>query len=242
MSDNSFDVEAIFASVTAPKKEESNAAPKKKESNTAWIDGLNALAKSVAEEKPAEPVPTKLPPHALDKPEAVKPVAAKSEVKKPTLPKKSTITKKSKKKPTVELTTVHKMPRYVVDIAKEAFPEFTNQTDAVTAYILAKTPGALAQYPVSDDIYVAVDSYIKSDNSLDNMNLRIRDLDRKLNSAVKSDETIKYALAYLIADRLGFRDNTPMSPSGIDFREKSAHDIYNALETFMANLRNQKYK
>ena len=137
---------------------------------------------------------------------------------------------------------LHAFPKSLVIFARSEFPELTRQDDVVAAYVLAKSNKINSFDGIPENVKKAALAYQARDKTVDNLDTRLRNVEKSLMVLSHANEMFEYAFAYLIADRLGFRERSASNPSMIDFKERSVEEVLGNLKKFIVDRRNARYK
>lgn len=157
-------------------------------------------------------------------------------------PKGPVVQRKGVRKEDVDMSRLRNIPKCLVDVARDAFPDATRQEDAVAAYIYFRE-GMPSHLVVPDEIVELAKNYSGENVTIgtvrdiverDVLDLKIqnRDLARKL-------DIIEMAAAYMIFEATGFRKGELSSPETVDFLEHGMADLMKRLET-QSELKRQR--
>lgn len=115
---------------------------------------------------------------------------------------------------------IKSIPMSVMKIAKSAFPILA-QAEAVTAYIVAMSDDDIPE-DIDEKTYKAIVEYRKEMDARDSLKIMagaMKLLNKKLVAEEKRSKTLELGMAYLLADRLGFRQGDVSSIDNMDFTE-----------------------
>lgn len=157
----------------------------------------------------------------LDSYESVDEINKKNEdliLKRETKPKK--VIKVKEETEDGKQAYIKSIPMSVMKIAKSAFP-FLAQAEAVTAYIVAMSDDDIPE-DIDEKTYKAIVEYRKEMDARDSLKIMagaMKLLNKKLVAEEKRSKTLELGMAYLLADRLGFRQGDVSSIDNMDFTE-----------------------
>lgn len=141
--------------------------------------------------------------------------------------------KKPTKKPDAEKQTgtaqIRDFPRSLLAIARAEFPDATNNTDALAAYLLAKSGRSNLDVPES------VSELVKNwegDKTLENMEKRMNALSGQMAIVMAMLQEMELLTTFIAFDRLGYRQDVATDVRSVDFLESGVTDL-------MARLREQ---
>ena len=140
--------------------------------------------------------------------------------------------KKRKKQPQSDTIQIRNFPLDVYAIVAKEFPKASSRTAALTAYCIVHSDAIVDMSALSDDVRTLVEEYSGADRSfvlaskLDVILRRLSSLSSMLDGTKAENEI---ALAYLLFDKLGFRQNSPLSPSKVQFLEHGVSDMIEQL-------------
>lgn len=142
--------------------------------------------------------------------------------------------KKRKKQPQSDTIQIRNFPLDVYAIVAKEFPKASSRTAALTAYCIVHSDAIVDMSALSDDVRTLVEEYNGADRSfalaskLDVILRRLSSLSSMLDGTKAENEI---ALAYLLFDKLGFRQNSPLSPSKVQFLEHGVSDMIEQLRS-----------
>lgn len=157
-------------------------------------------------------------------------------VRKPQPKKKS---EKVVKKPrsNSDVAQIRDFPKELLAIARSEFPTAMNNTDALAAYVYAKSDGSV---PVSDTIKELVSEW-DGDHAVEDLSTRVGHLEKKSTEMMQLLEEMELLISYLLFDRMGYRKEQPKSLRSIDMLENDgAYDIMKRAKEQSRQLRKQR--
>lgn len=163
-----------------------------------------------------------LPPRKKVEPEEVTEAGSEPEEK----PKKKKARKVKTKKLRSTTAQIRDFPRELLDIARKEFPTATTASDALAAFVLAKSGGTSENVPAH--IVDLVRDW-DGDRSMLDMNARVASVEHAVREIRKSTSLLELGLSYLIFDFDGFREQAPKGPSDIDFLDVGAQEVLERL-------------
>lgn len=132
-----------------------------------------------------------------------------------------------------EFSQIRDFPRELILVAKREFPNATNNSDALAAYVYVKS-GCTATVP---DNIVELAKTWDGDKSAETIALRLTRLEEKSLRANQLLEELELLNSYLVFDRIGFRRDSPTGPRNIDFLETGVEDVITRIKEQAKQLR-----
>lgn len=194
--------------------------------------------KPVAKPEP-EPIPKKPSEAAKTETEAPRPETLKTETK----PKASAKTTKKpaatkSKKGRSESVYIRGFPKTLLALAKTEFPNATNNTDALSAYVAVKAderPTGL-----SDSVKELIDGW-GGDGSIQNIDARLSNLERQMSVLVAILQELELGIAYQTFDYLGYRkEDAPNDIRNVNFLEAGVPELITRMREQTKQLRTQE--
>lgn len=143
----------------------------------------------------------------------------KEPVKKKEAPKKVEVVKREK----VAMATVRQVPNLLYEAAASCFKNarMHSMPDVMAAYLALQTGITDCLTPTQRAI---LKSYDKSDPML-LMNDRVKALENSVAKITRLNEELELMLAYVLFDRLGFRQDSAATPSDVNLNEPGMSEI-----------------
>lgn len=143
----------------------------------------------------------------------------KESVKKKEAPKKVEVVKREK----VAMATVRQVPNVLYEAAASCFKNarMHSMPDVMAAYLALQTGITDCLTPTQRAI---LKSYDKSDPML-LMNDRVKALENSVAKITRLNEELELMLAYVLFDRLGFRQDSAATPSDVNLNEPGMSEI-----------------
>ena len=117
-------------------------------------------------------------------------------------------------------------PKNLLFIAKSEFPNATNQTDAVAAYVAVKSG---VRDSLSDNVKQLVAEW-DGDGTIEQVDIRIGHLEKSMIATVQALQELELGLSYFMTEYLGYRKgNTPLTPGAIEFTDDAVLEVMNRL-------------
>lgn len=138
--------------------------------------------------------------------------------------------KKKKKQP--DTVQIRNFPLDVYAIVAKEFPKAPSRTAALTAYCIVHSDAIVDMSELSDDVRLLVEEYNGNDRSFalaSKLDVILRRLSALTAMTDGSKSEFELALAYLLFDRLGFRQNSPSSPGKTQLLERGVPDMIEQL-------------
>ena len=110
-----------------------------------------------------------------------------------------------------EFSTVRKIPKRIMRHVLREFPDASNMTDALVAYLICHSPGELAersQDVLTDEQKVLIQNWRGDPYA---------ELDRKFKQVLPKLQNLH--------DRMGFRQDNPVQPDLVDFDENGVMEL-----------------
>ena len=135
-------------------------------------------------------------------------------------PKKESVKKKDEK---VAMATVRQVPNVLYEAAASCFKNarMHSMPDVMAAYLALQTGITDCLTPTQRAI---LKSYDKSDPML-LMNDRVKALEASVAKIARLNEELELMLAYVLFDRLGFRQDSAATPSDVNLNEPGMSEI-----------------
>lgn len=157
-------------------------------------------------------------------------------VRKPQ-PKKKSEKVVRKPRSNSDVAQIRDFPKELLAIARSEFPTAMNNTDALAAYVYAKSGGSV---PVSDTIKELVSEW-DGDHAVEDLSTRVGYLEKKSTEMMQLLEEMELLISYLLFDRMGYRKEQPKSLRSIDMLESDgAYDIMKRAKEQTRQLRKQR--
>lgn len=135
-----------------------------------------------------------------------------------------------------ESVQIRDFPRELMSVARAEFPNAQNNTDALAAYVYAKS-GKNLDVP---DIVRDLASKWEGDKSIANMEKRITAIERQLFVLMQQIDELLLVSTYVAFDRLGYRKENPKTVRDINFLEVGVGDVRKRLQEQAKQDRKQK--
>lgn len=124
---------------------------------------------------------------------------------------------KSYAKPRSDTCSIKEFPRELIQKVRAMFPGATNNTDALSAFVVTFLGEDIS---VSDTVDNLVAEYNKNDPIV-SVNDRLHNLERQSRLLVKGLSELELGLGYMIFDRLGYRNVQPVDARNADMLESN---------------------
>lgn len=144
---------------------------------------------------------------------------------------------KSDDKPQTGNAQIRDFPRSLLTIARAEFPNASNNTDALAAYVLAKS--GRANLDVPDEVAELVKDW-EGDKTLENMEKRISALTTQNAVLLSMMQEMQLMMTFIAFDRLGYRQNVSADIRSVDFLENGVTDLLERLREQTKQLRKQE--
>lgn len=152
-------------------------------------------------------------------------------------PKKKSEKVVKKSRSNSDVAQIRDFPKELLAIARSEFPTAMNNTDALAAYVYAKSDGSV---PVSDTIKELVLEW-DGDHAVEDLSTRVGHLEKKSTEMMQLLEEMELLISYLLFDRMGYRKEQPKSLRSIDMLENDgAYDIMKRAKEQSRQLRKQR--
>ena len=149
--------------------------------------------------------------------------------------------KKSSKKADAEKQTgtsqIRDFPRVLLAIARAEFPDASNNTDALAAYVLAKS--GRANLDVPESVAELVKNW-EGDKTLENMERRLSALTTQNAVLLGLMQEMELIMTFIAFDRLGYRQSVASDIRNVDFLENGVTDLLERLREQTKALRKQE--
>lgn len=149
--------------------------------------------------------------------------------------------KKSKKsiddRPQTGTAQIRNFPKSLLAIARAEFPEASNNTDALAAYVLAKS--GKTNLDVSDTVVELVKNW-DGDKTLENMEKRLSALTTQNAVLLNMLQEMELVTTFIAFDRLGYRQDVASNIRSVDFLENGVTDLMERLREQTKILRKQE--
>lgn len=152
--------------------------------------------------------------------------------------------KRSKTKKGPDLVQMRNFPRSLVALAMEHFPDASNRSDAVAAFMIVKSERSLDSFEIENEEIERLVKEYEGDKSMFDLIGRITEIEKSLEAILFTTRTLEVGLAYDLYDRLGFRrDPIPKSPRTLNMIEDGMLDLVPRIRTQSLEYRRQeKYR
>lgn len=124
---------------------------------------------------------------------------------------------KSYAKPKSENCSIKDFPRELIQKVRYMFPAATNNTDALSAFVVTHLGENIS---ISDTVDQLVSDYTK-DDPIVSVDDRLHNLERQMLVLVKGLSELELGLGYMIYDRLGYRNVQPVDARSADMLESN---------------------
>lgn len=153
---------------------------------------------------------------------AVRETVAKKTDKSKSVTKAKSSDKVKTKKISKSKSFIRDFPKDLLAVAKAEFPEASNNTDALSAYIAVKSDISVQGLP--DSVQALVDAY-EAPDYLQSINDRLSSLERQNTALVMILQELELGLSYLTFDYLGYRKEDASSARSVNFLENGVSDL-----------------
>lgn len=158
----------------------------------------------------------------------------KPEANKPVLKSKAKVIRKPKSRSGgIYLRNV---PNSLVAETRRLFPQATNNTDAVTAYIAYQAGIKEGLTPTQLELL----ENVQVEDPIAEQRDRISHIERILATLVNMMRELEIASSYMIFDRLGFRRENPNSPRQTNINEPGMTDMIERIREISQQMRRQE--
>lgn len=158
----------------------------------------------------------------------------KPEANKPTLKSKAKVIRKPKSRSGG--IYIRNIPNSVVAETRRLFPQATNNTDAVTAYIAYQAGIKEGLTPTQLELL----ENVQVEDPIAEQRDRISHIERILATLVNMMRELEIASSYMIFDRLGFRRENPNSPRQTNINEPGMTDMIERIREISQQMRRQE--
>lgn len=158
----------------------------------------------------------------------------KPEANKPTLKSKAAVIRKPKSRSGG--IYIRNIPNSVVAETRRLFPQATNNTDAVTAYIAYQAGIKEGLTPTQLELL----ENVQVEDPIAEQRDRISHIERILATLVNMMRELEIASSYMIFDRLGFRRENPNSPRQTNINEPGMTDMIERIREISQQMRRQE--
>lgn len=178
----------------------------------------------------------------VSEPDVRKELAVTKTSKSTTSTKKSVNSLKKKSEP---LTGIYRdIPSNVMRAIRQEFPDATNHTDALMAYLACHGKGLVAERAntsLTSTQHELVDGW--SGDSYESLMNEVKKLVTMCKSMSKMTEVVELLATYMVYDRLGFRNENPMIPKDANLREDGVLELLlSAEEQVVGFQKDKEYK
>lgn len=149
----------------------------------------------------------------------------------------------SRNKPKVEpgqekgVAQIRDFPRSLLGLARAEFPEAGTNTEAISAYMLAKS--GRIDIPVPDSVKKLVRDW-DGDKTAENTEKRLASLTSQVAILLNMVQELQLLVSYIAFDRLGYRQDMPKDIRNIDFLENGMTDLMARVREQTRTLRKQE--
>lgn len=151
--------------------------------------------------------------------------------------------KEVSKKPEIPDTsgTYRNIPSSVMRAIRAEFPDATNHTDALMAYLACHGSGLVAER-CDASLTPAQRELVKNwtGDSYSAIVTQMEQLVSKFEKMAKTTEVIELLATYMVYDRLGFRNDNPRLPKETNLREDGVVDLVMAAEEQAVGFQHEK--
>lgn len=158
----------------------------------------------------------------------------KPEANKPTLKSKAKVIRKPKSRSGG--IYIRNIPNSLVAETRRLFPQATNNTDAVTAYIAYQAGIKEGLTPTQLELL----ENVQVEDPIAEQRDRISHIERILATLVNMMRELEIASSYMIFDRLGFRRENPNSPRQTNINEPGMTDMIERIREISQQMRRQE--
>lgn len=155
-------------------------------------------------------------------------------------PEEKKSTKKSKSDADKQQTgtaQIRDFPRSLLVLARAEFPNASNNTDALAAYVLAKS--GRSNLDVPESVAELVKDW-NGDKTLENMERRISALTNQVVVLLGLMQEMELLTTFIAFDRLGYRQEVASDIRNVDFLENGVTDLMTRLREQNRALRKQE--
>lgn len=151
--------------------------------------------------------------------------------------KKASKKSKSDDKPQTGTSQIRDFPKVLLSIARAEFPEASNNTDALGAYVLAKS--GRANLDVPESVAELVKNW-EGDKTLENMERRLSALTTQNAVLLGLMQEMELVMTFIAFDRLGYRQAVASDIRNVDFLENGVADLIERLREQTKTFRKQE--
>ena len=184
----------------------------------------------------SQPEPEQTQQEAKSEPESEQKATnkVKPEANKPTLKSKAKVIRKPKSRSGG--IYIRNIPNSLVAETRRLFPQATNNTDAVTAYIAYQAGIKEGLTPTQLELL----ENVQVEDPIAEQRDRISHMERILATLVNMMRELEIASSYMIFDRLGFRRENPNSPRQTNINEPGMTDMIERIREISQQMRRQE--
>lgn len=139
----------------------------------------------------------------------------------PKYPGKQVVKAPKAKAKSTDVTYIRDMPKSLVAEARKIFPTASNNTDALAAYVALKSGNIDG---LTEDQFALVHN-VKEKDPVQVMNAHLARLDKEMSRLFGNTQQLELAVAYLIFDRLGYRQDNPSGPNDTNLLEPGVEEL-----------------
>ena len=140
-------------------------------------------------------------------------------------------------KPQSSVVQIRDFPRSLMAVARAEFPDATNNSDALAAYLLAKS--GRSNLDVPDSVSELVQNW-EGDKTLENMEKRISALTGQMAIMLSLLQELELLMTFVTFDRLGYRQDMAADVRSVDFLESGVTDLMARVREQAKQLRKQE--
>lgn len=138
-------------------------------------------------------------------------------------------------------STIRKVPRRIMRYVQREFPDASNMTDALVAYLICHSPGELSERSrdvLTDDQKVLIQNW--TGDPYTRLYEKMNDVLSKMKNVSSMVGVVEVLCSYLVFDRIGFRQENPVSPDLIDFNENGVLELLMHVEEQAKSMQQEK--
>lgn len=160
-----------------------------------------------------------------------------------TEPVKSVKKKKPKKQKTASSngSTIRGVPPFLISMMRKEFPSAKNMADLLVAYVVCHTPGCDADVLVSDLTQDQKDLIASWNGTVfDSLDKKVSRLYAKMEKVQDGLSVNQMLMAYLLFDRLGYRQELSAAPESVNFNEDGVLSLLMHAEEVSPSMMREK--
>lgn len=132
-------------------------------------------------------------------------------------------------------------PRSLTLMARQMFPDAQSNTKAVAALMYAnRDMNSTFDYDDVPEDVIELAARCDTFRNQENIVRNLQKLDSIVHSLVNGEEVLLYAISYLIYDRLGFRQDSPVNPADTNFNVKGMNYLQDNLMQATARYKKER--